>query len=304
MSDFNDKKLEKELKSFPKYKMDEDTIESMHAELMKTAEKYDQKDKRRMFMRRIAVGVTTVAAVVIVAFIALSYTGNDIADEAGDGPIEQEEGADNNAQPNAADDDEQAGEEREDEMTEDHDEAEEEAEEVPESDQDPDRVVTEKSEVIIEQLAEENYDEIAEFVHEDQGLLFSPYVNVSEDDLVFDKEEVANFNTDDTVYEWGVQDGSGHPIELTPLEYHDEHIYLNDYRFPDEVLFDEYQARGNMINNIDEFFPDAHTVEYFHAGEDDQEEAAMDYSSVNLVFEQNEQEEWKLVAIVTDRWTI
>ncbi|MDV2582797.1 hypothetical protein [Alkalibacillus haloalkaliphilus] len=300
MSEFNDKKLEKQLKSLPKHEMTDEQIESMHAELIKTAEQYDQKDKRRIFMRRIAVGVTTAAAVFLIAFIGISFMGDD---DHADEPMTTQESDDFDGEASTFEDREEEGtagdEESRSESQEEEARDESEEAETEEAEQDSESIVIEQSKNIIEHLANEDYSAVADFVHEEQGLLFSPYINVSEDDLIFTAEEVANFETDETVYVWGTEDGSGYDIELTPMEYHEEYIYQHDYTNPDERLVDEFEDRSMMENNIQEYFPEAHVVEYYVEGSDD-----MDYGSINLVYEENDAGEWKLVAIVNEEWVI
>ncbi|QGH33237.1 hypothetical protein GI584_03930 [Gracilibacillus salitolerans] len=168
-----------------------------------------------------------------------------------------------------------------------------------EKEEDVETKLKEQANQIIELLADQNFEELATYVHEEKGLLYSPYVNVSESDLVFDPSEVAAFKEDTEEYVWGVEDGSGFPIELTPVEYHEEYVYQADYLNPDEITFDKTDSRGNMINNIKEFFPESHHVEFYKEGQEE-----LDWSSLNVVFESNEQGEWKLVALVNDQWTI
>ncbi|WP_017186913.1 hypothetical protein [Alkalibacillus haloalkaliphilus] len=291
MSEFNDKNLEKQLKSLPKHKMTDEQIENMHAELMKTAEQYDQKDRRRIFMRRIAVGVTTAAAVFLIAFIGMSFMGDD---DHADEPMATQESDDFDGEASTFENRVEEGTAGDEEARDESEEA-----ETEEAEQDSEAIVLEQSENITEHLANEDYSAIADFVHEEQGLLFSPYINVSEDDLIFTAEEVANFETDETVYLWGTEDGSGNDIELTPMEYHEQYVYQHDYTNPDERLVDEFEDRSMMENNIQEYFPEAHVVEYHVEGSGD-----MDYGSINLVYEENNAGEWKLVAIVNEEWVI
>ncbi|GAA0454287.1 hypothetical protein [Alkalibacillus silvisoli] len=304
MNDFNDKKLEKQLKSFPKHHMSDEQIENMHAELMKTAEQYDQKDRRRIFMRRIAVGVTTAAAVVLIAFMGISFMGDDHANE----PMITQESADfDNGEATTFENREEEAPEEEgtDESATENETTREETESqdrTEQTEQDSEAIVTEQSDEIIEHLANENYSAIADYIHEERGLLFSPYVNVSDDDLIFDADEVANFETDDNIYEWGIEDGRGEPIELTPMEYHDQYVFQHDYTNPDERLVDAFEDRSSMENNIQAYFKESHVVEYYVEGSDEYE--GMDFGSINLVYEENTEGEWKLIAIVNEEWTI
>ncbi|WP_112181987.1 hypothetical protein [Paraliobacillus zengyii] len=162
--------------------------------------------------------------------------------------------------------------------------------------------VEQKAEEIIRALANKEMAFISNTVHEEKGLLFSPYVYVEENAITFEKNEVTNLLEDEDTYLWGNYDGSGKPIELTSEEYVEEFIDAEPLLNPDEVLVDSFEQRGNMINNIEEVFPESKVVEFYTEGSDEYE--GIDWSSINLVFEQNEHDIWKLVAIVTDQWTI
>ena len=55
-------------------------------------------------------------------------------------------------------------------------------------------------------------------VHPDKGVRFSPYAFVDvEKDLIFSRTRILNFFKDQIVYNWGVYDGIGTPINLTPV---------------------------------------------------------------------------------------
>ncbi|WP_411955233.1 hypothetical protein ACKXGF_05600 [Alkalibacillus sp. S2W] len=317
MSEFEDKKVEKQLKSFPKQEMSDEQVERMHADLMKAAASEDQKDKRRMLMRRIVIGGTSVAAIVLIAFLSMMIMNNNQAQNPESSSMDQatesneaesfeakEENGDSarNKEGSTENGEAQNGsggvqsDENDSDMTSESESSKE------SSNQSPEDFVLERADQIIDQLANSNYEAVAEHVHEDQGLLFSPYVNVSDEDLVFEANEVAQFESDESTYNWGNQDGSGKPIELKPMDYHNVYVYQKDYTSYDERNINEFKKRGSMINNINEEFPDAHVVEYYVEGSGEYE--GMDWNAINLVFEQNGQGEWKLVAIVNDQWTI
>ncbi|MRH41082.1 hypothetical protein GH741_00150 [Aquibacillus halophilus] len=162
--------------------------------------------------------------------------------------------------------------------------------------------IEEKAETIIQAIHNRNMESLAEQVHPEKGLLFSPYVFIQEDAVVFEKNQVATLLNDNEQYLWGHSDGSGEPIELTPNEYFDQFLDIEALLEPDEILVDQVKQRGNSINNLKEVFPESTVVEYYHSGTEEYD--GMDWSSVNLVFEQDQNGSWKLVAIVKDQWTI
>lgn len=160
----------------------------------------------------------------------------------------------------------------------------------------------EKAQEVIEAIAELDMERLASYVHEEKGVLFSPYVHIGEEDLVFYPEQIADFLNDEQIYYWGDYDGSGHPIELTPNEYFSEFLNVDQLVNPDQLFIDEYNEHGHMFNNHQEIFPEGTVVEFHDEGTAD--EGSIDWQSVHLVFEQDSSHSWKLVAIVSDEWTI
>ncbi|MBU8908666.1 hypothetical protein [Desertibacillus haloalkaliphilus] len=162
--------------------------------------------------------------------------------------------------------------------------------------------VEETAEVVVDTIAARDFETLANHVDLDKGLLFSPYVYVNEDALVFEQENIATLGSDDTLYLWGYFDGSGEPIEMTASQYVDDILYERDFQQADDILIDEEHQRGNMINNIKEVYPQASVVEYHLEGSE--EYAGMDWASLNIVLEQDQNGIWKVVALVNDKWTI
>ena len=158
-------------------------------------------------------------------------------------------------------------------------------------------------------LKNEDLETLASLVHPDNGVRFSPYTYVRAEpgalggeDLVFSAERIGDFFADQTVYTWGVFDGTGEPIGFTARQYYDRFIYDVDFARPHVVGFNETVGAGNTINNIAEVYPQAITVEYHFEGFDPQF-TGLDWRSLRLVLEEKEGA-WYLVGIVHDEWTI
>ena len=160
----------------------------------------------------------------------------------------------------------------------------------------------EVSEQVVEAIHNKDLKPVAEYVHPEKGLLFSPYVHVENNAVVIEKDGLENLLASDRVYTWGIQDGRGTPIDLTPNEYFVEFLDMTPFLEPDDILIDDPQDRGNTMNNVAEKFPDAHIVEYYNDGSDEFE--GMDWASVLFVFEEDEAGNPQLIAIVRDMWTI
>lgn len=154
---------------------------------------------------------------------------------------------------------------------------------------------------VIQALADKNLDNVAMYVHPQQGVRFSPYAYVREEHQVFMGEELPGLLASEQALTWGRYDGSGEPIELTFEAYYEEFVYSSDFANADQVAVNERLGQGNTINNIDAFYPEASFVEYYIPGTE--EYGGMDWESLRLVFVQAEGS-WMLVGIVHDEWTI
>lgn len=162
--------------------------------------------------------------------------------------------------------------------------------------------IEELSDTLIKALDNRDMELVATYVHPEKGLLFSPYVYVTDAAVVLNKNEVDQMMDRDQIKQWGIYDGKGSPIELAPSEYFDEFLDMTPFLEPDDILINDLQERGNTLNNVQEVFPDAQIIEYYNGGSE--EYAGIDWSSVLLVYETNANESLQLIAIIRDMWTI
>lgn len=156
---------------------------------------------------------------------------------------------------------------------------------------------------VMESIKEKDMNALSTYIHESKGLRFTPYTNIDiENDRVFNSEQVIGLNEDNTIYNWGNYDGSGHPIDLKFSDYYDEFIYSQDFLNPQMIGNNMTIGMGNSINNIDKAYPNGSFIEFHFTGIDPQYEG-IDWESLKLVFEEDNGN-WKLVGIVHDQWTI
>lgn len=136
-----------------------------------------------------------------------------------------------------------------------------------------------------------------------QGVRFSPYgyVNTATD-RVLSHNALTTAPLDTTAYLWGSYDGSGFPIMLNFADYYKRFIYSSDFAAAPEIGYNVSIGMGNTINNAHKVYPNAIIVEYHYAGFDPQY-AGMDWQSLRLAFEE-EGNQWVLVGIIHDQWTI
>jgi hypothetical protein len=162
--------------------------------------------------------------------------------------------------------------------------------------------VEKRGEEILTALKNNDMIILSEYVHPEKGVRLSPYTNVKESDLVFSPEMVKMGPTFSRTFIWGAYDGSGEPIDLPFGQYFEKFVYDHDYLTARQKSVNSPIGSGNMINNVAEFYPGATVLEYHFSGFDPKYEG-MDWTSLKLVLEKYN-DEWYLVGIVHDGWTI
>jgi hypothetical protein len=165
-----------------------------------------------------------------------------------------------------------------------------------------DEAVSARAGQVIWALKQTDMKTLSRLAHPDKGVRFSPYAYVRNEDLVFRAADMRNLMLDQAVHRWGYFDGSGLPIDLAFDAYFMRFIYDADFARPQQVGYKTVIGRGNTINNIAEFYPNAIFIEYHFEGTDPQG-SGMKWRSMRLVLEE-QQGIWYLVGIVHDEWTI
>jgi predicted small secreted protein len=162
----------------------------------------------------------------------------------------------------------------------------------------------EAAHAVAEALEARDLERLAELVHPEEGVRFSPYAYVEpEEHVTLTREHLRGAAAGETLQRtWGHFDGSGEPIELSFREYLDRFVYDAPYLAAGRVTVDERQGRGNTVDNAAQVYPDPRIVEYHLPGRDPRYEG-MDWRSLRLVFEE-EDGRWYLVGVVHDEWTI
>lgn len=156
---------------------------------------------------------------------------------------------------------------------------------------------------VLEALKSENYAALSRLVHPELGVTLTPYSTVDPIcDNVLTQAGVARLSTDDTVYTWGLYDGSGEPIRCTGQEYFDRYVFNVDYTEAPQVGIDTVLISGNALENVEVAYEDARFVEYHFPGIDPAREG-FDWCSLKLVFEVWNND-WYLVGMIHSEWTV
>jgi hypothetical protein len=155
---------------------------------------------------------------------------------------------------------------------------------------------------ILPLLQSQDFAALAPFIHPELGVRISPYGYVNVDkDLVFTREEVAAFGSNQQVYLWGVQAGSGMDINLTIAEYWPEYVSSQTPAQEWGLLLDPSRKASNTIDNFVEVYPDGQYVEYLQPGTETY--GYLDWQSLRLGFQQSGDGAYYLMAIIHDEWT-
>lgn len=147
-------------------------------------------------------------------------------------------------------------------------------------------------------------------IFDENGVRFCPYYRTESTDRILTVDQFLEEFEDPnaTPVLWGIQDGSGDPIEMNLREYWQRYVWDQPYHTlstPHVVNTpDDFQGQGNMINNLLDMYapPQYRIVEYYQPGQNPAYNG-MDWTSLILVF-RNDNNLWKLVAIAHGSWTI
>ena len=146
-----------------------------------------------------------------------------------------------------------------------------------------------------------DYQGLSRFAHPEFGVVFTPYATISLNaNRFFTAEQIADFDSDTTIYIWGAWDGIGGPIEKTPEDYFARFVYSRDFVNAPIIGINHIIRSGNALENIREIFPDVQFVDFFCPGELND---GMDWRSLRLGFEKYEGE-LKLTLILSSEWTV
>jgi len=165
------------------------------------------------------------------------------------------------------------------------------------------RVIKETAEKVLTAISERDMKTLAQYVHPEKGVRFTPYTYVQPDqDIVFNKEQIEGFFEDKKTYLWGHYDGTGDEIRLTPAEYYEKFIYTADFLNAEQVGYNTVLSFGNALENQFEVYDNPIVVEYYFSGFNP-DYAGMDWQSLRLVFEEYNSK-LLLVGIIHNQWTI
>ena len=100
---------------------------------------------------------------------------------------------------------------------------------------------------------------------------------------------------------WGVFNGSGEPIKLTPSEYFEMFVPASEHIEATLIGINQVVRSGNALENLTEIFPTSSFVDFHIPARESSDEP--DWRSLRLAFEEYDGY-YKLIAIVYNKWAI
>ena len=172
----------------------------------------------------------------------------------------------------------------------------------PDGDADP-AGLTAAAYIILEYIKDEDYAALSRVAHPDLGIVFSPYATVTlSANKCFSAAQIAAFGSDTNQYVWGVFDGSGEPIEMTPAEYFAKFVYRKCYSSAPLIGVNNIVRSGNALENITDVFPEIQFVEFHIPGAEVSPAADFEWCSLRLGFTEYDGKLW-LTVITHSEWT-
>ncbi len=168
----------------------------------------------------------------------------------------------------------------------------------------PDSAILNLSAKILAVLRSKDYQQIATYIHPEDGVRFSPYGFVdTAHDLRFTPAAFSETLQKKASAKllWGFYDGTGDSIRLTVRQYFAKFVYDVDFLNAEKTSLDSIIGRGNSLINLPKVYPNAVFTESHFSGFDKKYDG-MDWRSLRLVYKKKEQQ-FYLVGIIHDQWT-
>lgn len=156
---------------------------------------------------------------------------------------------------------------------------------------------------VINSFKDHNYKDLSALVHPTKGVSFTPYSMVDHStDQTFQAANLSNAEKNNNLYIWGLQDGSGLPIQMTMLEYFKKYVYNANYATAPIIGVNTVISSGNSLENVSEAYPNCYFVEFYFPGINP-ENKGFDWCGLKLVFELTAKK-YMLVGVIHSEWTI
>lgn len=148
-----------------------------------------------------------------------------------------------------------------------------------------------------------------------QGVRFAPYYYLESTNRILTNQQfITEWSASPSLTkQWGIKDGGeegvDQSIKLTLADYLKQYVLDFPYSTQATVTLiqtqNDFKSSGNLINNVLTTYPPAQyqVVEYHQAGIDPQY-GGMDWTSLMVVLERQNNQQWALAALIHGSWTI
>jgi hypothetical protein len=148
-----------------------------------------------------------------------------------------------------------------------------------------------------------NYKDLSGLVHPIKGVSFTPYSTVDHStDKTFKPADLSKAAGSNNVYTWGLQNGSGKPIQLSMSDYFKKYVYNAEYISAPILGINTVISSGNSLENVAEAYPDCYFIEFYFPGINPEDKGFV-WCGLKLVFEYTEGG-YMLVGVIHSEWTI
>ena len=154
---------------------------------------------------------------------------------------------------------------------------------------------------ILSLLQTKDFAALAPYVHPQAGLRFSPQLLIhTNTDLVFTREQVANFASDSKIYTWGTHAARGDLLQMSVVDYWNEYVIplMPDQQW--QMLVPGEKSPSIAIDNFFEVYPQGSYVDFVKPGTE--EFGNLDWQLLRLAFQQAADGAYYLFGIIHDNW--
>lgn len=166
-----------------------------------------------------------------------------------------------------------------------------------------DSVLTELTKEVLTIFKNKQYSKLDSLIHPEEGVRFSPYATILPEDNKFSRTAFKKLVTTNKnkKLNWGIYDGSGDLISLTPAEYFSRFVYDANFVKPGKFDINDFIKTSNSNNNLKNKYQGSDFTESYISGS--KKNGGTDWKSVRLVFKEINGK-YYLVGVVHDQWTI
>lgn len=148
-------------------------------------------------------------------------------------------------------------------------------------------------------LEQQDYDQLADFVHPEEGVTFTPFSTVDlTSNLTFPADTLSNAAESGKTYVWGTAPDSASPISLSLTDYTAEYILDAAYSSASYITIDATRTSGNALENTAAAYPDCHFVEFYVPDSDN----SAHWTALKLVYSWYDGN-WYLTGIIHSAWS-